>query len=61
MKKVLIIGSGGAGKSTLSQKLGAKLAIPVIHLDMHFWKPGWVEAERTEWRANVEAMCKQEA
>ncbi|MFD2042851.1 DNA topology modulation protein [Ornithinibacillus salinisoli] len=41
MQKIAIIGSGGAGKSTLSRTLGAILDIPVYHLDAIFWQPGW--------------------
>lgn len=41
MKKILILGISGAGKSTLARLLGAKLNTEVIHLDAHFWKPGW--------------------
>jgi shikimate kinase len=33
MKKVLVIGSGGAGKSVLARHLGQVLDIDVIHLD----------------------------
>jgi adenylate kinase family enzyme len=40
----------GAGKSTFSQALGAKTGLPVINLDVHFWKPGWVEPSEDEWR-----------
>ncbi len=40
----------GAGKSTFSRALSAKTGIPVIHLDVHFWKPGWVEPSEDEWR-----------
>src|SRR5688572_32010205 len=40
----------GAGKSTFAQQLSAKTSLPVIHLDVHFWKPGWVEPSDTEWR-----------
>lgn len=43
MERILIIGCGGAGKSTLARQLGEKLDIPVVHLDKIFWKPGWVE------------------
>jgi len=39
MKKILIIGSPGSGKSTLSKKLKEKLKLPLIHLDKIFWKP----------------------
>jgi adenylate kinase family enzyme len=43
MERIIIIGCGGAGKSTLARQLGEKLNIPVVHLDRLFWKPGWVE------------------
>ena len=43
MERILIIGCGGAGKSTLARQLGEKLGLPVVHLDSLFWKPGWVE------------------
>ncbi len=49
MKKVLIIGCGGAGKSTLARKMGEKTGIPVVHLDKIWWKPGWVESSREEF------------
>ena len=48
MERILIIGCGGAGKSTLARRLGEKLGLPVIHLDKLFWKPGWVESSREE-------------
>jgi adenylate kinase family enzyme len=49
VKRVMIIGPGGAGKSTLAGKLGSRLRIPVVHLDAYFWKPGWVPRPREEW------------
>jgi adenylate kinase family enzyme len=30
--------------------LSAKTGLPVIHLDVQFWKPGWVEPSEDEWR-----------
>jgi adenylate kinase family enzyme len=42
-EKIVIIGSPGAGKTTLAQRLHAILDIEVIHLDLHFWLPGWKE------------------
>ena len=41
MERIVIIGCGGAGKSTLARTLGEKLGIPVVHLDKLFWNPGW--------------------
>lgn len=49
MERVIIIGCGGAGKSTLARQLGEKLDIPVIHLDKLFWKPGWVSVSQEEF------------
>ncbi len=46
----MILGPGGAGKSTLARRLGERTGLPVVHLDRHFWRPGWVETPREEWR-----------
>ena len=48
MERVIIIGCGGAGKSTLARKMGEKTGLPVVHLDKLFWKPGWVESAKAE-------------
>lgn len=49
MKRVAIIGPGGAGKSAMARELGDILDIEVIHLDGLYWKPGWVETPGDEW------------
>lgn len=46
MDKIVVIGSPGAGKSTLARKLGRKLRMKVVHLDRNFWQPGWKEIPR---------------
>ena len=53
MERIMIIGCGGAGKSTLARQLGEKLNIPVIHLDKLWWKPGWVETSREDFDAKL--------
>jgi adenylate kinase family enzyme len=49
-RRVVVTGMAGAGKSTFSRALSAKTGLPVVHLDVHFWKPGWVEPSEEEWR-----------
>ena len=49
MERIMIIGCGGAGKSTLARQLGEKTGLPVIHLDKLFWRPGWVQITREEF------------
>ena len=60
MKRVLIIGCGGAGKSTLARALGEKTGLPVVHLDSIFWLPGWVEMEKDAFDQRLrEEMAKE--
>jgi len=56
MKRVLVIGSGGSGKSTLSVELGRATGLPVIHLDREYWRPGWEETPKDEWKSRVEKL-----
>lgn len=53
MHHVLVLGSPGSGKSTLSLAISKKINVPVIHLDQHFWQAGWVETEADDWRDKV--------
>ncbi|MCA1591480.1 MAG: DNA topology modulation protein [Acidobacteria bacterium] len=61
MQKILVVGSGGAGKSTLARKLGERLDIEVLHLDSFYWHPGWVEPPKNEWTKTVEQLLERES
>ena len=49
-RRIVVTGMAGAGKSTFARALSAKTGLPLIHLDIHFWKPGWLEPSEMEWR-----------
>ena len=44
----MILGPVGAGKSTLATELSRRVGLPVVHLDLLFWRPGWTAAPRDE-------------
>ena len=57
MQRVLVIGSGGAGKSTLAAHIAARAGLPVIHLDSLYWRAGWVETPAGEWTRMVTELA----
>jgi len=61
IKRIAIIGPGGAGKSTLARQIGAALSLPVIHLDAHYWHEGWVETPKEVWEQTVRGLIQGEA
>lgn len=61
MKRVLIVGCSGSGKSTLGRRLGKLLGLPVVHMDQHFFHPGWVVKEGEEWTNIVADLIAKES
>ena len=55
-KRILIVGCGGAGKSTFARFMGKRFSIPVVHLDKLWWLPGWKERNCDDF----DAMLKRE-
>ena len=49
MNRLVILGRGGAGKSTLAKQLGAITGLQVIELDKIFWQPGLRAMSHEEW------------
>lgn len=51
----------GSGKSTFSRALAARTGLPLIHLDLHYWKPGWTRPSDDEWRDRQRALTAGDA
>jgi adenylate kinase family enzyme len=49
MKRVVILGRGASGKSTLARRLGDITGLPVIEVDKVFWQPGPIATSREQW------------
>jgi adenylate kinase family enzyme len=59
MQRVLVIGAGGAGKTTVASILAERLGLPLIHLDTLYWHPGWTPTPADEWQRVVESLIAQ--
>ena len=58
--RIVVTGMAGAGKSTFSRLLAAKTHLPLIHLDLHRWLPGWVLVPEADFLANQRVLMAGE-
>jgi adenylate kinase family enzyme len=56
MRRVVIFGSGGAGKSVLARRLGAIRDLPVAELDQEFWNDRLDPLPIADWRERQRAL-----
>ncbi len=55
-----MIGTGGSGKTTVARRLARRTGLPLIHLDAHYWRPGWQPTPADEWRAQVQTFISRD-
>src|SRR5437667_12410880 len=60
MKRLVILGRGAAGKSTLARQLGEVAGLPVVELDKIFWRSGLSPTPRAEWIELQEKLIQKE-
>ena len=61
MKKIIVIGCPGSGKSTFSRTLHQKTGLPLFHLDMLYWNEDKTRVERSVFLARLSAVLEQDA
>jgi adenylate kinase family enzyme len=59
MRRVVVIGTTGSGKSSLAEKLGERTGLRVIELDALFWGPNWQGVTDELFRHRVERETRQ--
>jgi adenylate kinase family enzyme len=57
MRRVVVVGSSGAGKSWLGSRLAAALDVPFVELDAIHHGPGWTELPAEEMRRRLDVRC----
>ena len=60
MKKVIVIGCPGSGKSTISRALHNKTGIPLYHLDMMYWNADKTTVEKSVFLEQLSAVLAKD-
>lgn len=55
-RRVMVIGSPGAGKTEFGALLAERLGLPCVDLDDEHWGPGWAKPPDDVWRARVQEL-----
>ena len=61
MKKVIVIGCPGSGKSTVSRALHNKTGIPLYHLDMMYWNADKTTVEKSVFLERLSVVLEKDA
>ena len=60
MKKVIVIGCPGTGKSTFSRALHNKTGIPLYHLDMMYWNADKTTVEKSVFLERLSVVLEKD-
>ncbi len=59
--RIIILGPGGSGKTTLAQYISRQTEIEAIHLDKEFWLPNWERPLEEDWQAKLSKMVEKDS
>jgi adenylate kinase family enzyme len=57
MRRIMVVGCPGAGKSWLAERVAAKTGSALIRLDQEHWQPGWVAPPADIWLNRVTELA----
>lgn len=58
--RIAILGRSGSGKTSYAIELGKRYAVPVHHLDKHFFKHSWIERDPKEFLEIQQNLVSQD-
>jgi len=60
LKKIMIFGRPGSGKSTFALKLHYKIKVPLYHLDKYFFEANWIERNYQDFLDDQQAIVNKD-
>lgn len=60
MKRILVIGCPGAGKTYFAKRLGEKINLPIIHMDNLYWRKDKTSLNDEELKEKLLPYLKEE-
>jgi adenylate kinase family enzyme len=61
MRRVVVVGVTGVGKTTFASALSERLGVPHVELDALYWQPQWTPRDPDEFRARIVAEVARDA
>ena len=58
--RIVVLGTTGAGKTTLAGEIARALEVPHVELDYYRFRPNWVEVPNNEFRESVREALRGE-
>lgn len=61
MKRVLVVGTSGSGKSTVARMIAERIGLPHYATDPFYWEQGWRPAPADQVNAQIDAVLAEPA
>lgn len=59
-KRIVILGSGGSGKTTLANYITKKTNLPIVYLDKEYWLPNWERPDNDVWNQKLTTLVQND-